>query len=70
MHDLYSTELTQETRPADNADFASPTRQHVLDHVDLESICLGDLGHELYREWMTQMICPSCERVVRTKASF
>ena len=50
MHDLYSTELTQETRPADNADFASPTRQHVLDHVDLESICLGDLGHELYRE--------------------
>ena len=50
MHDLYSTDLTQETRPTDHADFAAPTLQHELDHLDQESICLGDVGHELYRE--------------------
>ena len=50
VHDLYSTDLTQETRPTDHADFAAPTLQHELDHLDQESICLGDVGHELYRE--------------------
>ena len=34
MHDLYSTEPTQETCGRSYADYTAPTRQHELDHTD------------------------------------